>query len=55
MEKKIAVYVCAGCGIGDAIDIEQLSKIATEGRKQGPHLQDSSEPLQPGRAEADSR
>ncbi|RLB34062.1 MAG: heterodisulfide reductase subunit A [Deltaproteobacteria bacterium] len=33
MEKKIAVYVCAGCGIGDAIDIEQLSKIATEENK----------------------
>ena len=30
MEKKIAVYVCTGCGIGDALDIEQLSKVATE-------------------------
>ncbi|MFH1490179.1 MAG: FAD-dependent oxidoreductase, partial [Pseudomonadota bacterium] len=30
MEKKIAVYICSGCGIGDALDIEQLGKVATE-------------------------
>jgi quinone-modifying oxidoreductase subunit QmoB len=30
MDKKIGVYVCAGCGIGDALDIEQFSKLATE-------------------------
>ncbi|MBN1849075.1 MAG: hydrogenase iron-sulfur subunit [Deltaproteobacteria bacterium] len=30
MEKKIAVYICTGCGIGDALDIEQLGKIATD-------------------------
>ncbi|MCD6561345.1 MAG: FAD-dependent oxidoreductase [Deltaproteobacteria bacterium] len=30
MEKKIAVYICSGCGIGDALDIEQLSKVATD-------------------------
>ncbi len=30
MEKKIAVYICTGCGIGDALDIEQLGKLATE-------------------------
>ncbi|MBW1915834.1 MAG: hydrogenase iron-sulfur subunit [Deltaproteobacteria bacterium] len=30
MEKKIGVYICSGCGIGDALDIEQLDKIATE-------------------------
>ena len=30
MEKKIAAYICAGCGIGDALDIEQLGKVATE-------------------------
>ncbi len=30
MEKKIAVYICTGCGIGDALDIEQLGKVATE-------------------------
>lgn len=29
MEKKIAVYVCSGCGIGDALDIEKLSEVAT--------------------------
>jgi quinone-modifying oxidoreductase subunit QmoB len=30
MEKKIAVYICSGCGIGDALDIEQLGKVATD-------------------------
>ncbi len=29
MEKKIATYICTGCGIGDALDIEALSKVAT--------------------------
>jgi quinone-modifying oxidoreductase subunit QmoB len=29
MEKKIAVYICTGCGIGDALDIDALSKVAT--------------------------
>ena len=32
MEKKIAVYICSGCGIGDALDIEQLGKVATDER-----------------------
>jgi quinone-modifying oxidoreductase subunit QmoB len=30
MEKKIGVYICSGCGIGDALDIEQLGKVATD-------------------------
>jgi len=30
MEKKTAVYICTGCGIGDALDIEQFSKVATD-------------------------
>jgi len=30
MEKKIAVYICTGCGIGDALDIEKLGKVATD-------------------------
>ena len=30
MEKKTAVYICAGCGIGDALDIAELSKVATK-------------------------
>ena len=30
MEKKIAVYICTGCGIDDALDIEQLGKVATD-------------------------
>jgi quinone-modifying oxidoreductase subunit QmoB len=29
MEKKIGVYICTGCGIGDVIDSEKLSKLAT--------------------------
>ena len=29
MEKKIGVYICTGCGIGDVIDRERLSKVAT--------------------------
>lgn len=30
MEKKKAVYVCSGCGIGEALNIEQLMTVATE-------------------------
>jgi quinone-modifying oxidoreductase subunit QmoB len=30
MEKKIAVYICSGCGIGDAINVEELVKFATD-------------------------
>jgi len=30
MEKKIGVYICSGCGIGDALDVEQLANIAQE-------------------------
>ena len=30
MEKKIAVYICTGCGMGDALDIEQLVNVATD-------------------------
>ena len=30
MEKKKAVYICSGCGIGDALDIDKLGKVATE-------------------------
>ncbi|MGD9033473.1 MAG: hydrogenase iron-sulfur subunit [Desulfobacteraceae bacterium] len=30
MEKKLAAYICTGCGIGDALDIEQLSKVVTD-------------------------
>ncbi|SPF49685.1 Methyl-viologen-reducing hydrogenase, delta subunit [Syntrophobacter sp. SbD1] len=30
MDKKIAVYICTGCGIGEALDIEQLSTVATK-------------------------
>ena len=28
MDKKVGVYICSGCGIGDAIDVEQLAKVA---------------------------
>ncbi len=30
MEKKSAVYICTGCGIGDALDIDQLAQVATD-------------------------
>ena len=29
MENKVGVYICSGCGIGDALDVEQLEKLAT--------------------------
>ncbi|MEW6620001.1 MAG: FAD-dependent oxidoreductase [bacterium] len=28
MEKKLGVYLCSGCGIGEAIDLEKLSNVA---------------------------
>ncbi|MGE5892585.1 MAG: FAD-dependent oxidoreductase [bacterium] len=28
-ENKIGVYICSDCGIGDALDVEQLQKVAT--------------------------
>ena len=30
MDKKTAVYICTGCGIGDALDIEELKEEGTE-------------------------
>lgn len=30
MEKKTGVYICTGCGIGDALDCEKLAKTATD-------------------------
>lgn len=30
MDKKYGVYICSGCGIGDAIDIEELCEIPEE-------------------------
>ena len=29
MEKKMGVYICTGCGIGDALDVEALAKVAS--------------------------
>ncbi|NVM26639.1 MAG: FAD-dependent oxidoreductase [Desulfobacterales bacterium] len=29
MEKRFGVYICTGCGIGDVIDAEKLSQVAT--------------------------
>ena len=29
MDKKIGVYICTGCGIGEALDVEALGKAAT--------------------------
>jgi quinone-modifying oxidoreductase, subunit QmoB len=33
MEKKFGVYICKGCGIGEAVDIEKLSNVATKDMK----------------------
>lgn len=33
MAKKVGAYICTGCGIGDALDIEALSKVATKEKK----------------------
>ncbi|MFC1586542.1 CoB--CoM heterodisulfide reductase iron-sulfur subunit A family protein, partial [Fibrobacterota bacterium] len=33
MEKKIGVYICSGCGIGDALDMEALVKLTTDEHK----------------------
>ena len=30
MDKKTAVYICTGCGIGEALDIEQLKGVAAD-------------------------
>lgn len=30
MEKKMGVYICTGCDIGNSLDIERLSKVPTE-------------------------
>jgi len=29
MDKKIGIYICTGCGIGEAIDVEKLVKLAS--------------------------
>lgn len=29
MEKKIGAYICTGCGIGEALDVEKLTKVAS--------------------------
>jgi len=33
MDKKTGVYICTGCGIGESLDIESLSKVATKESK----------------------
>ena len=30
MDKKIGVYICSGCGIGDSIDLDKLCSVATK-------------------------
>jgi quinone-modifying oxidoreductase, subunit QmoB len=30
MQKKIAAYICTGCGIGESLDIEKLSAVASK-------------------------
>ncbi|MDP3001484.1 MAG: hydrogenase iron-sulfur subunit [Bryobacterales bacterium] len=33
MVKKLGVYICSGCGIGDSLDTEKLAKVATRESK----------------------
>ena len=33
MADKVGAYICTGCGIGDALDIEALTKVATKDMK----------------------
>jgi len=33
MEKKLGVYICTGCSIGEALDIEKLQRVATAEHK----------------------
>jgi quinone-modifying oxidoreductase subunit QmoB len=33
MDKKLGVYICTGCSIGDSLDIEKLSNVATKAYK----------------------
>ncbi len=33
MEHKLGVYICTGCGIGDALDLEAIEKVATSDGK----------------------
>ena len=35
MEKKIGVYICSGCGIGQSFDLEALSAVAGEYERGG--------------------
>ena len=30
MDKKTAVYICTGCGIGDALDVDPIKELATD-------------------------
>ena len=30
MDKKLGVYICSGCGIGDSLDLDKLSEVATK-------------------------
>ncbi|MEW6410747.1 MAG: hydrogenase iron-sulfur subunit [Nitrospirota bacterium] len=34
MEKKIGAYICTGCGIGESLDTEKLTKVATKQKAQ---------------------
>ncbi len=33
MDRKLGIYLCSGCGISDAVDMEKLEKVATVGLK----------------------
>ena len=33
MEKKVGVYICKGCGIDEAVDVEKFEEVATKEMK----------------------
>ena len=54
MEKKLAVYICTGCGLGDTLDVDALGKVATDELKVPP-LPDLPASLQQGRTGSDRK
>jgi hypothetical protein len=45
MESKIGVYVCSGCDIDQALDVDELVKVASKECK-APVAKNTSVPLQ---------
>ena len=54
MDKKIGVYICSGCDIDQALDVEELAKVAKKECK-APVSKNTSFPLQRGGCADDER